>query len=116
LAALRYRSKQELFQRLYTIALRDYLAAAKEALTIDDPWDGLTHYILKAISFGPGSLAAITDSIEVTAEMTALNAQGDDAVEALVARAHRAEVLHPDVSAVDVALLVEQFGRSPLLE
>lgn len=116
MAALRYRTKQELFQRLCTIALRDYLAAAKEALTIDDPWDGLTHYILKAISFGPGSLAAITDSIEVTAEMTALNAQGDDAVEALVARAHRAEVLHPDVSAVDVALLIEQFGRSPLLE
>jgi AcrR family transcriptional regulator len=112
----RYRTKQELFQRLCAIALHDYLTAADEALTFDDPWDGLTHYILKAISFGPGSLAAIAGNIEVTPEMAALNAQGDDAVEALVARAHRAGVLRPDVSAVDIALLIEQLGRSPMLE
>jgi AcrR family transcriptional regulator len=112
----RYRTKQELFQRLCTIALRDYLTAAEEALTIDDPWDGLTHYVQMAISFGPGSLAAIAGSIEVTREMATLNAKGDDAVEALVARAHRAGALRADVSAVDIALLIEQLGRSPMLE
>jgi AcrR family transcriptional regulator len=112
----RYRTKQELFQRLCTIALREYLTAAEEALAIDDPWDGMSHYIRKAISFGPGSLAAIAGTIEVTDEMTALNTRGDDAVEALVARAHRAGVLRPDATAVDVALLIEQLGRSPLLE
>jgi hypothetical protein len=36
--------------------------------------------------------------------------------EALVARAHAAGVLRADVTAVDLWLLMEQFGRSPLIE
>src|ERR671912_1640904 len=38
--------------------LHDYPAATEAAVTMEDSW-GLTHYVLTATSFGPGSLAAI---------------------------------------------------------
>jgi hypothetical protein len=95
---------------------RDYLAAADEALATDDPWEGLAHYVRTAISVNVGSLAAIAGLIDVTPEMATLSARGDAAVDELVARAQRAGLLRPDINAVDVALLIEQLGRSPLLE
>lgn len=42
--------------------------------------------------------------------------RSDDAIEALVARAHAAGVLRPDVTSVDLSLLIEQLSKSPLLE
>jgi AcrR family transcriptional regulator len=112
----RYRTKEELFQRLCTIALHDYLVAAEEALAMDDPWEGLTHYVRTAISLDVGSLAAVAGIIDVTPEMATLNARGDAAVDELVGRAQRAGLLRDDVTAVDLALLLEQLGRSPALE
>jgi AcrR family transcriptional regulator len=112
----RYRTKEELFQRLCTIALRDYLAAAEEALAMDDPWEGLTHYVRTAISLDIGSLAAVAGIVDITPEMATLNARGDAAVDELVGRAQRAGLLRDDVTAVDLALLLEQLGRSPALE
>jgi hypothetical protein len=52
----------------------------------------------------------------VTPEMAALSARGDAAATELVDRAHAAGVLRPDVTDVDIALLIEQLGRSPLEE
>ena len=42
--------------------------------------------------------------------------RSDEAIDALVSRAHAAGVLRPDVTGVDLSLLIEQFARSPLLE
>jgi AcrR family transcriptional regulator len=64
----RYRSKEELFQRLAVLAVQQWNDAAERGLA------------------------------------------------ALVTRAHDAGVLRPDVTAVDVSLLIEQLGRSPLLD
>lgn len=112
----RYRTKEELFQRLCVIALDQWLEAAEDGLALEDPWDGLAHYVLTAIAIGPGSLAPLAGTIEVTDQMAEKNRRGDEAVEALVDRAHAAGVLRSDVTAVDIALLVEQLGKSPLVE
>jgi len=112
----RYRSKEELFQHLCEIALDQWLEAAEAGLAHDDPWEGFAHYFSAGTGAGTGSLAPIAGTIEVTAEMAAKAQRGDAAIEALVARAHAAGVLRPDVTAVDLALLIEQLSSSPLLE
>jgi AcrR family transcriptional regulator len=112
----RYRSKEELIQQLCVVALDQWLRAAEEALAHDDPWQGLVHYVTTGIDFGPGSLAPIAGTIEVTEEMAAKARRGDEAIEALVARAHAAGVLRRDATASDLSLLIEQLSKSPLLE
>ncbi len=111
----RYRTKEELFQHLCAIALDDYRGAAEEGLAHDDPWDGLVHYVTTSIALGPGSLGPIAGTITVTPEMADKNARADDAVKALVDRARTAGALRPDVTLVDLELLIEQLAKSPLL-
>ena len=112
----RYPTKEHLFQHLCTLALNDYLRATEEGLARDDPWDGFAHYVTHAVLAGTGALGAIAGTIEITDEMNVVSVRGDAAAEELVTRAHDAGALRPDVSAVDIALLIEQLGRSPLVE
>jgi AcrR family transcriptional regulator len=112
----RYRTKEQLFQHLCALSLNDYLRAAEEGLAHDDPWDGLAHYATHAVLVGTGALGAIAGTIEITDQMSTTSTRGDAAAEDLIRRAHDAGVLRADVGAVDIALLIEQLGRSPLLE
>lgn len=112
----RYRTKEELFQHLCALSLDQWIEAAEQGLACPDPWEGLAHYITTAIEFGPGTLAPIAGTIPVTDEMAAKYNRSDRATEALVARAHAAGVLRPEVTAVDISLLIEQLGKSPLIE
>ncbi|MQA12114.1 MAG: TetR family transcriptional regulator [Pseudonocardiaceae bacterium] len=112
----RYPTKEQLFQHLCSLALDDYLRAAEEGLAHDDPWRGFEHYLTAAVLSGTGGLGAIAGTITVTEEMSATAARGDAAAEELVRRAHDAAVLRADVGPVDIALLIEQLGRSPLVE
>ncbi|WP_216853073.1 TetR/AcrR family transcriptional regulator [Phytoactinopolyspora halotolerans] len=112
----RYRTKTELFQRLCVISLEEHLQAAEEGLKREDPWEGLEYYLTSAITMGTGSLAPIAGTVEVTEAMVETNARSDRAVEALVQRARAAGMLRSDVTQVDIALLIEQLGKSPLLE
>lgn len=112
----RYPTKERLFQHLCTLVLSDYLRAAEAGLVHDDPWDGFAHYVTGAALAGTGALGAIAGTIDITDEMSALSARGDAAAEELIRRAHAAGVLRADVCAVDVALFIEQLGRSPLVE
>ena len=111
----RYRTKEELFQHLCVIVLGDYLTAAEEGLAHDDPWEGLVHYVTTSIRLASGSLAPIAGTITVTPEMTEKSQSADDAVGALVERAHNSGTLRPDVTQVDLELLIEQLATSPLL-
>jgi AcrR family transcriptional regulator len=112
----RYRTKDELFQHLSLTALEHWNASAERALADDDPWRGLAGFIAECVEFGQGTLAPVAGTIEVTDEMATASARGDDLLAELVARGHDAGVLRPDVTAVDVALLIEQLGRSPLVD
>jgi hypothetical protein len=71
-----------------SIALDDYLAATEAAVTMEDSWGGLTHYVQTATSFGPCSLAAVAAPSRSRPRWDT-DAPCDDAVEALVARSHR---------------------------
>ncbi|GAA2397639.1 TetR/AcrR family transcriptional regulator [Nonomuraea africana] len=112
----RYRTKEELFQRLSALSLEHWIEAAERALADDDPWRGLSGFVTACVEFGQGTLAPVAGTIEVTEQMRASSARGDDLLAALVARGHEAGVLRADVTAVDVSLLIEQLGCSPLLD
>jgi hypothetical protein len=96
---------------------RSLFVTTRPPLTGRSPWTfrgtASRHYVLSTISFDIGSLAAIADTIDLTAEMAATNARSDAAVEAVVAPARRAGVLRGDMTVVDLALLIEQLARSP---
>lgn len=112
----RYRTKEELFQRLAELSLDSWNDAAERGLAAADPWEGLAGFITACVEFGHGSLAPIAGTIEVTERMRAENERSDRLLAALVDRARAAGVLRPDVTPVDVSLLIEQLGRSPVLD
>ncbi|MEV0148042.1 MULTISPECIES: TetR/AcrR family transcriptional regulator [unclassified Nonomuraea] len=112
----RYRTKEELFQRLAALSLDSTIEAGERGLDAPDPWEGLAGFVTACAEFGQGSLGPIAGTIEVTEEMQAKVGRSDELMTALVARAHEAGVLRPDVTAVDVSLLIEQLGRSPVLD
>ncbi|MBB6037183.1 TetR/AcrR family transcriptional regulator [Phytomonospora endophytica] len=112
----RYRTKDDLFLHLLSVTLDQYLEAAEAGLALDDPWEGLAHYVRAVIGFGPGSLAPIAGTLTLTAEINEKSEHGDRAVAALIERAHDAGVLRADATAMDVELLIEQLSKSPLLD
>jgi len=112
----RYRTKEQLFQHLSTLVLGEYLRVADEGLADPDPWAGLAHYVTRAVLANTGALGPVAGTIEVTEEMADLSTRGDEAARRVIERAHAAGALRADVSDVDIALLIEQLGRSPLVE
>jgi AcrR family transcriptional regulator len=107
----RYGSKTELLQRLCMLAMEQALEAAEEALRADDPWAGLAGYITAAIELRSGALASLAGRIETTEEMRRAAQRGLTCVTEIVARAHRDGGLRPDVTAMDISWLIEQFSR-----
>ncbi|NRQ35435.1 TetR/AcrR family transcriptional regulator [Nonomuraea sp. NN258] len=107
----RYRTKEELLQRLCLIAMERVVEAAESALADDDPWEGLARYVRRCVGFRSGALAPVAGTIEVTDEMWRTSRKATDLAERLIARAHEAGVLRTDVTALDVSLLMEQFSR-----
>ena len=110
----RYGSKTELLQHLCVLAMEQAVAAADDALRADDPWAGLAGYIRACVELRSGALAALAGQIETTAEMRAMARRSTARLGEIVARAHRDGSLRPDVTALDVTWLIEQFSRRPL--
>ena len=112
----RYPTKEALFQRLTELSLDHWIEAAERGLAEDDPWQGLAGFVTARVEYGQGTLGPVAGTVEVTGAMAAKSARSDELVEALVARAHEAGVLRPDVGLADLFLLLEQLGRSPAVE
>ncbi|KAB8184763.1 TetR family transcriptional regulator [Nonomuraea phyllanthi] len=112
----RYKTKEELFQRLSVLSLDHWNEAAERGLADPDPWAGLAAFVRSCVEFGQGSLSPIAGAVEVTREMSAKARHGDELLDELVRRAREAGVLRGDVTAVDISLLIEQLGRSPLVD
>jgi AcrR family transcriptional regulator len=112
----RYRTKEELFQRLLSLSLDQWIEAAEHSLAHDDPWEGLVHYVTTSIEISSGSLGALASTMALTDEMLAKSKKSDELTGALVARAHAAGVLRPDATYIDIALLIEQLSKSPLAD
>ncbi len=107
----RYGSKTELLQRMCVLAMEQGIEAAGEALEADDPWTGLCGYIRACVEMRSGALGSLAGQIEMTDEMLSTARRGMTLAGEVVARAHRAGSLRPDVTALDIALLIESFSR-----
>jgi AcrR family transcriptional regulator len=109
----RYGSKTELLRHLCVLAMEQAIAAADEALAAADPWTGLAGYIRACVELRSGALAALAGQIETTAEMRGTARRSMTRSQEIVARAHRDGSLRADVTALDIAWLIEQFSRRP---
>ena len=107
----RYGSKAELLQRLCVMAMEQAIEAADDALEAGDPWTGLCGYIRACVEMRSGALASLAGQIETTAEMRSTAQRSMTRMREVADRAHRAGSLRADVSALDIAWLIEQFGR-----
>jgi AcrR family transcriptional regulator len=106
----RYGSKSELLQRLCVLAMEEAIAAAEEGLANEDSWAGLAHYVRTSVGFRSGALAPLAGTIDTTPEMWKVARRGQRLIAKLVTRAHTTGALRPDVTALDIAYLIEQFG------
>ncbi|MEV0236192.1 helix-turn-helix domain-containing protein [Nonomuraea sp. NPDC050786] len=107
----RYRTKEELFQRLCTIAMERGVEAAEAGLAEPDPWDGLCLYVRTCVGYRAGALAPVAGTITTTEEMWRTARRATELAERLVTRAREAGALRSDVTALDISLLMEQFSR-----
>jgi AcrR family transcriptional regulator len=107
----RYGSKTELLQRMCVLAMEQGTEAASEALQADDPWAGLCGYIRACVEMRSGALGSLAGQIEMTDEMLSTARRGMTLAREVVARAHRAGSLRADVTALDIALLIESSSR-----
>lgn len=112
----RYRTKDELFQHLSVLSLEHWNAAAEQALADDDPGRGFATFVASCVEFGQGTLGPVAGTIEVTDEMSSASQRGDELLARLLARAQAAGAVRPEVTPVDVSLVIEQLGRSPLID
>lgn len=108
----RYGSKADLLRQLCTLAMQDTIRVAQAALAESDPWAGLAGYIQECAAQRTGTLGALAGSIETTPEMWAVSRRSRDLLDRLIRRARRAGALRPDVTALDIAWLIEALGRS----
>lgn len=109
----RYASKTELLQHLCVLAMEQNIAAAEEALAVADAWTGLVGYIRACVELRSGALAALAGQVETTAQMRGTARRSMARSQEIVARAHRDGSLRADVTALDLAWLMEQFSRRP---
>ncbi|MGP3961525.1 TetR/AcrR family transcriptional regulator [Nonomuraea sp. 3N208] len=107
----RYRTKEELLQRLCLIAMERVVEAADAGLADEDPWAGLELYVRTCVGLRSGALAPVAGTIEVTDEMWRTSRKATELADRLVSRAREAGVLRNDVTMLDVSLLIEQFSR-----
>ncbi|MFG1705189.1 TetR/AcrR family transcriptional regulator [Nonomuraea sp. M3C6] len=107
----RYRTKEELLQRLCLIAMERAVEAAEAGMAEADPWDGLALYVRTCVANRSGALAPVAGTIEVTDEMWRTSRKATELAGGLIARAREAGVLRSDVTTLDISLLMEQFSR-----
>lgn len=109
----RYRTKEELLQRLSVDSVDHVAAAAQEALHVEDPWQGVVQYVQQCVAFGCDIASPLEGTITETEEMRRASELAEQRTGELIARAHEAGVLRRDVTARDVSLLIGQLTCPP---
>jgi AcrR family transcriptional regulator len=107
----RYGSKDDLLRHLCLVAMRQSAAAAERALEAPDSWAGLAGYVRESVTQGSGALSPLAGSVETTPETWQECRRSQELLAALTERARADGVLRDDVTALDVAHLIELFGR-----
>lgn len=113
----RFPSKQALLQYLCTESMRQIEALAATALEEDDAWVAFTGFVHECVAQRAGAFGAtLAGTVEITDDMRRLAKHGHQLLERLLARAQADGAVRPDVTAIDVRLLIELFSRRPLGE
>jgi len=107
----RYGSKADLLRHLCMLAMEQAIEAAKDGLAAEDAWSGLVGYVRACVGFGSGALATLAGTIESTPRMWETSRRGRRLLDELVTRAREQGGLRADVTALDIAWLIELFGR-----
>jgi AcrR family transcriptional regulator len=107
----RYRSKDELLQRLSLEGLQRYVAAAEAALADDgDPWAAFTKFMRRCVEEGAGSLTLrFAGNFTATDELYRLGRKGGEATQQILDRTKSAGALRADIEVSDLSLIFEQL-------
>jgi AcrR family transcriptional regulator len=108
----RYGTKDDLLRHVCTLAMQETVQAGEEALAVADAGAGLAQYVRSCVSRGTGTLGALAGSIDTTPGMWELSKRSRTLLGRLVGRARQAGALRDDVTALDIAWLIETLGRS----
>ncbi|MFC9973677.1 TetR/AcrR family transcriptional regulator [Spirillospora sp. NPDC127200] len=107
----RYKSKEELLQRLADEGMDRYLGLVREALDDQgDAWEAFASFMRRCLDIGAGSLTMrLAGSFPVTEEMSRKGQESHAATQRLLDRAKKAGALRPDVEVGDVSVLLEHL-------
>jgi AcrR family transcriptional regulator len=107
----RYRSKEEMIQRLWCDGLREYIAEAESALANEgDPWQAFVRFMRRSVDAGSGALTPRSaGTASPTEELQSLGQQAFDVIQQLLNRVKEAGALRADVEVGDIGVLLEQI-------
>lgn len=107
----RYRSKDELLQRLNMDSLERYLAAAEAALGENgDPWVAFASFMRHRGDAGSGSLTLrFAGKFVATEELSRMGQKAHEVTQRLINRTKGAGALRADVEVGDLSLIFEQM-------
>ncbi|TDB76687.1 TetR/AcrR family transcriptional regulator [Actinomadura sp. KC216] len=105
----RYKSKEDLLQKLADDGMDRYLAQVEAALDDDgDPWDAFAGFMRRCLDIGAGSLTMrLAGSFEVTEEMSRKGQAIHLATKRLLERTQEAGALRPEIEVGDISVMLE---------
>jgi AcrR family transcriptional regulator len=107
----RYRSKDELLQRLSLDGLERYIAAAEAGLADrGDPWTAFTSFMRRCVEAGSGSLTMrFAGTFRATQEQYHAGRRAHELTQRLIERLKAAGALRADIEVGDLSLIFEQL-------
>lgn len=107
----RYRSKDDLLQRLSLDGLQRYIAAAEAALADEgDPWAVFAAFMRRCVDEGAGSLSVrFAGNFTATDELYRLGRKANEVTQKLLDRTKAAGAVRRDIVVADLSLLFEQL-------
>ncbi|REE96492.1 TetR/AcrR family transcriptional regulator [Thermomonospora umbrina] len=114
----RYRSKEDLLQRLAADGMAAYLTEVEAALADDaDPREAFARFLHRCLDIGAGSLTSrLAGSFPVTDDMARQGRELHEATSRLLARCKAAGALRPDIEVGDITLLLEHLSTIRLAD
>jgi len=105
----RYKSKEDLLQKLADDGMDRYLAEVERALDDDgDAWEAFAGFMRRCLDIGAGSLTMrLAGGFEVTEEMARKGREIHQATERLLERTREAGALRPEIEVGDVSVMLE---------
>jgi AcrR family transcriptional regulator len=107
----RYRSKDDLLQRLCLDGLRRYITATEAALADHgDPWSAFARFMRRCLDEGTGALTLrFAGTFMASEELRRAGHTAHDATQRLLERTKAAGALRADLAVGDLSLLFEQL-------